>query len=256
MNELKIFENEEFGEIRTVEVDEKPYFFATDIAKALGYANPHDAISKHCRWVAKREVPHPQSNTKTIEVNVIPEGDLYRLISNSELPNAQKFESWIFDEVLPSIRKHGGYLAGQEEMSNEELLSKALLFAQKKIEDRDRIISEKQKRIEEMKPKEIFADAVTASSTSILIRDLAKILKQNGVHTGEKRLYKWMRENGYIIKNSNRPTQKAMELGLFEIIESTIQRTDLPPITTMTTKVTGKGQQYFINKFLYKKISR
>lgn len=103
---------------------------------------------------------------------------------------------------------------------------------------------------ERMKPKEVFADAVSASDTSILIRELAKILKQNGVQTGEKRLYRWMREHGFIIKNSTNPTQKAMELGLFEIIESTVQRGDLPPITTITTKVTGKGQQYFINKFL------
>lgn len=149
------------------------------------------------------------------------------------------------------------YLIDLEKAWNtpELVMARALKMAAGQI---DRLKADNRKLLEDterMKPKEIFADAVTASSTSILIRDLAKILKQNGVHTGEKRLYKWMRENGYIIKNSNRPTQKAMELGLFEIIESTIQRTDLPPITTMTTKVTGKGQQYFINKFLYKKIS-
>ena len=255
MNELKIFKNEEFGTVRTVLIDDEAMFCLADICKALDL----DQVSR----VKSRLKEDGVISNKVIdrlgreqEATFINESNLYRTIFQSRKESAERFTDWVTSEVLPSIRKHGGYLAGQEEMSNEELLSKALLFAQKKIEDRDRIISEKQKRIEEMKPKEIFADAVTASSTSILIRDLAKILKQNGVHTGEKRLYKWMRENGYIIKNSNRPTQKAMELGLFEIIESTIQRTDLPPITTMTTKVTGKGQQYFINKFLYKKISR
>lgn len=109
LNELKIFEKEGFGKVRTIEEDGKILFLSTDVAKALGYSNPHDAIIKHCRWVAKREVPHPQSKTKTMEVNVIPEGDIYRLIANSELPNAEKFESWVFDEVIPSIRKHGIY---------------------------------------------------------------------------------------------------------------------------------------------------
>lgn len=110
MNELQIFQNEEFGQVRMVEIDNKPYFIASDIAKSLGYANPSDAIKKHCRWVAKCEVPHPQSQIKTLEVNAIPEGDMYRLITNSELPGAEKFESWIFDNVLPTIRKTGGYV--------------------------------------------------------------------------------------------------------------------------------------------------
>ena len=107
--EIQIFNNEQFGKIRMVEIDDKPYFVATDIAKALRYVNPNDAIKKHCRWVAKCEVPHPQSKNKTLEVNVIPEGDMYRLITNSELPSAEKFESWVFDEVLPQIRKTGSY---------------------------------------------------------------------------------------------------------------------------------------------------
>lgn len=108
-HQLQIFNNEQFGQVRMVEIENKPYFVATDIAKALGYVNPRDAIKKHCRWVAKCDVPHPQSENKTLEVNVIPEGDMYRLITNSELPSAEKFESWVFDEVLPSIRKTGTY---------------------------------------------------------------------------------------------------------------------------------------------------
>lgn len=108
-NNLQIFKNNDFGEIRTVEIDGRPYFVATDIAKALGYSNTRDAVKKHCKWVAKCDIPHPQSKTKTLKVNVIPEGDMYRLITNSELPSAEKFESWVFDEVLPSIRKTGTY---------------------------------------------------------------------------------------------------------------------------------------------------
>lgn len=109
MEQLKVFEKEEFGKIRTVKMNGEVYFYSTDAAKALGYANPHDAVIKHCRWVAKCEVPHPQSKTKTLEVNVIPQGDIIRLAANSELPDAEKFESWIFDEVIPSVLNHGIY---------------------------------------------------------------------------------------------------------------------------------------------------
>lgn len=110
MNSLQFFKSKEFGQVRTVEINNKPYFIATDIAKSLGYVNPSDAIKKHCRWVAKCEIPHPQSKNKALEVNAIPEGDMYRLITNSELPGAEKFESWIFDEVLPTMRQTGGYV--------------------------------------------------------------------------------------------------------------------------------------------------
>lgn len=107
--EIQIFNNEQFGKIRMIKIDDKPYFVATDIAKALGYKDTTNAIKQHCRWVVKHKVPHPQSKNKTLEVNVIPEGDMYRLITNSELPSAEKFESWVFDEVLPQIRKTGSY---------------------------------------------------------------------------------------------------------------------------------------------------
>lgn len=255
MNNLEIFRNKEFGEIRTTEINGKPYFFATDVAKALGYSNPHDAISKHCRWVAKCEVPHPQSKTKTLEVNVIPEGDLYRLVGNSELPNAQKFESWIFDEVLPSIRKNGGYIAGQETLSDDELMAKALLVAQNKIAERDGIIKRQQEQIAADKPKTIFADAVSASKTSILVGDLAKLICQNGHQIGQKRLFEWLRQNNYLIKSGNSknmPMQRYVEQGLFEVKESSVQNPDGSIRVTRTTKVTGKGQIYFINKFIGK----
>lgn len=119
MNEIQIFNKDGFGNIRTIEEDGKILFVATDIAKALGYSNDRDAIARHCRWVVKRDIPHPQSKTKTIEVNVIPEGDIYRLVANSELPNAEKFESWVFDEVIPTIRKTGSY---QKPLTQQEMM--------------------------------------------------------------------------------------------------------------------------------------
>lgn len=136
MNEIQIFSKDGFGKVRTIEEDGKILFVASDIAKALGYSNDRDAITRHCRWVVKRDIPHPQSKTKTIEVNVIPEGDIYRLVANSELPNAEKFESWVFDEVIPSIRKNGVY-NGQKTLSAMEQLklqSKALIEVDEKVE--------------------------------------------------------------------------------------------------------------------------
>lgn len=246
MNGIQVFKNPEFGSIRTLEIDGKPYFVGKDIADMLGYSNSRRALKDHCRWVTFRYVPHPQNPEKEIGMSFIPESDIYRLIVRSKLPAAERFETWVFDEVLPSIRKSGGYIAGQEQMSDSELMAKALLVAQKQINERNA-------QIERMKPKEIFADAVAASHTSILIGELAKLLKQNGVETGQRRLFTWMRDNGYLIKGGssrNMPTQKGMELGLFEIKETTINNPDGSIRISRTTKVTGKGQQYFINKFL------
>lgn len=245
MNELNVFENSEFGAVRTVEIRGKMHFMATDVAKALGYANPHDAIIKHCKGVAKCEVPHPQSKTKTMEVNVVPEGDLYRLVANSQLPSAERFESWIFDEVIPSIRKHGVYAV--DELLNDPELAIRAFTALKEERQRNKVLQEEN---ESMKPKALFADAVSASDSSILVRDLAKLIRQNGVEMGEKRLYNWLREHGYVCKGSTMPTQKAMEMGLFEIVVRTVERGDGLPLETKTAKVTGKGQIYFIQKFL------
>ena len=246
MQELQIFKNEEFGEVRTVTIDNEPWFVGKDVAAALGYSNTRDAISKHVheddKGVAKCDTPSGKQ-----EMTVINESGLYALIFGSKLESAKRFKHWVTSEILPSIRKHGGYIAGQENMSDEQLLAKALMVAQSKI-------AENQKQIERMKPKEIFADAVATSHTSILIGDLAKLLKQNGVETGQKRLFNWMRENGYLIKRNgvdrNMPTQKSMEMGLFEVKESTVNNPDGSVRINRTTKVTGKGQQYFINKFL------
>lgn len=250
MSELQIFSSEEFGQIRTAEINGKPYFVASDVATALGYTNPRKAVIDHCKGVTKRDTP---TSGGTQELSYINEGDVYRLIMRSKLPAAEKFESWVMDEAIPSIRKNGGYIAGQENLSDDELLAKALMVAQNKIAERDRIIAEKQEHIEKMRPKEIFADAVSSSHTSILIGDLAKLICQNGYQIGQKRLFEWMRNKGYLIKfgaSKNMPVQRYVEQGLFEIKESNVQNPDGSVRITRTTKVTGKGQVYFVNKFI------
>lgn len=255
MNELQIFNSPEFGDIRTVEIDGKPYFVANDVARALGYVETAKAIRTHCKGVSEMDIP---SKGGIQCMKVIPEGDIYRLIVRSKLPSAEKFETWVFDEVIPSIRKNGGYIVGQETLSDEELMAKAILVAKKKIAERDKIIEKQRLKIEADKPKTIFADAVSTSHTSILIGDLAKLICQNGVQTGQKRLFQWMRENGYLMKSGasyNMPMQRYIEQGLFEVKESSVQNPDGSVRVTRTTKVTGKGQLYFINKFLGNEIA-
>ena len=186
------------------------------------------------------------------EINFIPEGDVYRLITHSKLPTAQQFESWVFDEVLPTIRRHGAYM-------NDSTLEQALTSPDFLIQLATKLKEEKAKRIEletkieQDKPKVLFAQAVETAKTSILVGDLAKILKQNGVETGQKRLFEQLRQDGYLIKDGqsrNMPTQRAMEMGLFEVKESTVSNPDGSIRVTKTTKVTGRGQGYFVNKYL------
>ena len=187
------------------------------------------------------------------ETNCVNEYGLYSLVLASRKREAKDFKRWITHEVIPSIRKNGGYIAGQETLSDEELLSKALMVAQRKIEEKNNIIAMQDSRIQGMIPKEIFADAVSASHTSILVGDLAKLICQNGVQIGQKRLFEWLRENNFLIKSGssrNMPQQRYVEQGLFEVKESNIQNPDGSVRITKTTKVTGKGQVYFVNKFL------
>ena len=250
MNSLQIFNSEEFGEIRTIEIDGKPYFVANDVARALGYKRPADAVTAHCKGSVKHR--HLTDGGEQ-ELKVIPEGDIYRLIVRSKLPSAERFEKWVFDEVLPAIHHNGGYIIGQENLSDSELMAKAILVAQKTIEHKNQIIEQQKAKIEQDRPKTIFADAVSASHTSILIGDLAKLICQNGYQIGQKRLFQWMRDNGYLMvsgSSRNMPKQKYVEQGLFEIKESNVQNPDGSVRITRTTKVSGKGQLYFVNKFL------
>ena len=242
MNELKVFENEEFGQVRTVIKKDEPWFVASDICRALDLSNPSVAVSRLDEDERTKFNLGRQGAT-----NCVNEFGLYSLILASRKPNAKKFKRWITHEVLPSIRKTGGYIQVKDDDSNEEILSKALLIAQKTIEQRNA-------RIEEMKPKELFANAVSTSETTILIGELAKILKGNGMDIGQNRLFERLRQDGFLIKRKgtdyNAPTQKAMELGLFRVKETAITHSDGHVTISKTTKVTGKGQQYFIDYFL------
>lgn len=259
MNELQVFDSEEFGKIRTAEINGNIYFSASDVAKALGYSNPRDAVARHCKCVVKRDGVSNTTNQygkttkQPVMMSFIPEGDLYRLIVHSKLPSADRFERWVFDTVLPSIRKNGGYISGQENLSDEELMAKAILVAQRTIEEKNKVIAEQQQKIEEDRPKTIFADAVSASKSSILVGELSKLICQNGVHIGQNRLFQWLRDNHYLGRCGDRyniPNQKYIEQGLFEIKKNTITNPNGSIRTTSTTKVTGKGQVYFVNKFL------
>lgn len=254
MNELKIFENPEFGKVRTIEDGGKFLFCGSDVAKALGYLNPRKALSDHCRYVTKRYAPHPQNPDKQIEMSFIPEGDVYRLIVHSKLPNAEKFESWVFDEVLPSIRKHGAYVTPS---TLEEMISDPdtaiRLFTALRDEREQRIKLEVEAKANQ--PKVLFANSVSASDDCILIGTLAKMICQNGTQIGQNRLFALLRKDGYLMQSGirrNLPTQRAMEMGLFKVKESTITSADGAVRLIQTPVVTGKGQEYFINRYTKK----
>lgn len=255
MNNLEVFKNEELGlSARMVaNPDGSISVNAEDTAIGFGWTQEKNGKA-YVKW--ERMNGYCMELGFSPEVgkdDYIPESLFYRLGMKANNQVADKFQNWLAMEVIPSIRKNGGYIAGQETLSDEELLSKALMVAQRKIEEKNQLIAMQDSRIQEMRPKEIFADAVSASKTSILIGDLAKLICQNGYQIGQKRLFEWMRDNGYLMKygtSRNLPTQRYVEQGLFEIKESNVQNPDGSVRTTRTTKVTGKGQVYFVNKFL------
>lgn len=252
MNDLQLFKFENKN-VRTLHINGEPWFVGKDVAEILGYSKSRNALARH---VDDEDRQNYQNGTfdSPRGMTIINESGLYSLILSSKLPSAKEFKHWITSEVLPQIRKTGKY--APKPLSREELLAKAVLEAdtmikeQKElIEQKTRELEEKNNKLEEQKPKVIFAESVVASDSAILIRELAHLIKQNGFEIGEKRLYAWMRERGFICKGSCEPTQRALELGLFEIVVRTVQRGDKSPLETRTTKVTGKGQVYFINKF-------
>lgn len=252
MNELEIFNNPEFGQIRATEINGEPYFVGKDIAEALGYAKPENALAAHVDGEDKTItlIQGTGSNYKT-NATVINESGVYALVFSSKLPKAKEFKRWVTSEVLPTIRKHGAYAtpATIESIIADPDNGIRLLQALKEEQEKRKELEAKNA---EMKPKALFAEAVTASKTSILVGELAKILKQNGIETGQKRLFQWMRDNGYLIKSgsaTNMPTQKSMDKGLFEIKETTITNPDGSVRITKTPKITGRGQVFFINLF-------
>lgn len=239
--ELTLFCNDEFGQVRTLMIDDNPWFVASDVCKALAISNPTVAVQR-----LEDDERSKLNLGRQGDTNLINEYGLYSLVLASRKPDAKKFKHWITHDVLPSIRKHGLY-AVDELLNDPDLAIKAFTALKEEREKNKRLAADN----ERMKPKEIFHDAVAGSKSSIPIGDLAKILKQNGIDIGANRMFKWMRENGFLIKRKGRdwniPTQKAMNAGLFEVKECTIPA---PPYIGRTTLVTGFGQTYFIKKFL------
>ncbi len=253
MENIQIFNSSEFGEIRAVNIDGGVWFVGKDVTEILGYQNASKALIDHVDDEDKL------NNDSLLSLGqrggwLINESGLYSLILSSKLESAKRFKRWVTSEVLPAIRNNGGYITGQEQMSDAELMARALTVAQKTIERREFVIRQLEADTERMHPKEIFADAVSSSNSSILIGELAKILKGNGFDIGQNRLFRWLREHGYLIRRNgadfNMPTQKAMDKGLFKIKETAITKSDGTSIITKTVKVTGAGQVYFTNLFL------
>lgn len=249
MEKVQVFKNEEF-EVRTVEGDGEPWFVGKDVAAILGYTNTRKALTDHVDNEDRQDgVTIRDSIGREQKPVLINESGLYSLILGSKLPSAKRFKHWVTSEVLPAIRQNGVYMTDDKAYDithNPGSLADLLLQAGEQLKQKEIII-------QEMKPKALFADAVTTSHTSILVGDLAKIIKQNGYEIGQKRLFEWLRQNGYLIKSGsskNMPTQKSMDLHLFEVKESTVQNPDGSVRVTKTPKCTGEGQVYFINKFL------
>lgn len=252
-NYLQLF-NFEGNNVRTLEIDEEVYFVGKDVAKVLGYARLQKAVNDHVDPEDKIEKivnisQSSQNRTKPEMTLLITESGVYSLIFNSKMPNAKRFKRWVTSEVLPAIRKHGAYMTDEKAFDvihNKNGLADLLQQAADQLKQKDI-------QIEEMKPKAMLADAITASETSILVGEMAKILNKNGVNTGQNRFFKWLRTNGYLIKRKgtdyNMPTQKSMNLKLFEIKERTIVDGNSTRIVK-TPKITGNGQQYFTNLFL------
>ena len=249
MNEIKVFENCEFGTLRGVEIDGESWLVGKDVAERLGYSNPQKAIRDH---VDDEDKTVNESFTVNGTMGVlINESGIYSLVLGSKLPNAKKFKRWVTSEVLPAIRKHGGYLTAEkveEALLNPDVLIRLATELKDEREARRALES----KVAEDAPKVLFAKAVEQAENSILVGDLAKLIKQNGTDIGQKRLFARLREEGYLGKTGasyNMPTQRAMEMQLFHISERTINNPDGSVRLTRTVKVTGKGQVYFINRY-------
>lgn len=231
------------NEVRVINQDGEPWFVAADVCRILEIKNTTQALSR----LDADEKSMLNIGLSGGATNTVNESGLYTLVLASRKPEAKAFKRWVTHEVIPSIRKHGGYMVGQETMTPEEMALASMRWLQSKVDEQAR-------QLEAQAPKVMFADSVASSKTSILVGELAKILKGNGVEIGQNRLFAWLRDNGYLIKQRgeawNSPTQYAMNRGLFEVKESTHQQPDGTVRITRTTKVTGKGQQYFVNKLL------
>lgn len=253
MSDIQLFKNEQFGEVRVAGTCDEPLFCLADICRVLEIKNVSDCKSRlDQKGIVLTDTPTSGGIQQLVFIN---EKNLYRVIMRSDKPQAEPFQDWVCGEVLPSIRKTGQYSLALPSYQ----ISDPIKRAEKWIEEeklRQQLAIDNQKKaekIEQDKPKVLFADAVCTSKRSCLVAELAKILQQNGVNIGQNRLFKWLRNNGYLCQKGqyyNQPTQKAMELGLFEIKKTSINKPDGSVLVTSTTKVTGRGQVYFVNKFL------
>ena len=254
--EVKLFDSPEFGQLRGLEIDGEPWFVGKDVADALGYSNSRKAIADHVDPDDKKDgVTIRDAIGRDQNPTFINESGLYSLVLSSKLPNAKKFKRWVTSEVLPAIRRTGGYIAAKEVDTPEEIMARALLIANDTIQRQKEHIERANAKIEQDKPKVLFADSVSASDTSILVGELAKLCKQNGVDIGQTRMFEWLRKNGYLMQTGssrNLPTQRSMDMGLFTIKETTVVHADGHTTVNRTPKVTGKGQVYFVNKIMSK----
>ena len=251
---IEIFKNESFGEVRVAGTSEQPLFCLADVCKVLELGNPSQVKTRLEDGVISNEVI-PDSLGRHQEMTFINEDGLYDVILDSRKPQAKAFRKWITSEVLPSIRKTGQYSV-QKHFHLPETFSEALRLAAdqaEQLEKQKKLIEAKDEQIKQDAPRVLFSKAVETAKRSCLIAELAKILQQNGINIGQNRLFAWMREHGYLCSKGqyyNQPTQKAMELGLFELKQTTINKPDGSVLVSTTTKVTGKGQVYFVDKFL------
>lgn len=281
MKAIKTFENAQFGQIRTsVAESGEPLFCLADVCRVLDLSNPRDVKRRlNQRGVCTTDTPTYNQHGALVmqQLNFITEPNLYKCIFQSRKKEAEQFQDWVCGEVLPSIRKSGGYMVARVNETPEQIMARALIVAQETISRQKAAVAAAEKRAtlleattkqmtvqingletknKELLPGATFAKAVETSEHSILIGELARIIKQNGVEIGQNRLFQWLRENGFLCKKGewyNQPTQRAMEMGLFEIKKTVITKPSGDSLVTTTTKVTGKGQIYFVNRFLYEK---
>ena len=249
-NAIDKFQSEEFGTLRTMDEDGQTYFCASDVAKALGYAKPNNAIQKHCRScdTPKRGTIVDQLGREQ-EARFIPEGDVYRLIAHSKLPTAERFESWVFDEVLPSIRKHGGYIAASEDDSDDMILARALQIANAKIAERTKQLADTSRKLAIAEPKAAFYDSVMDSDGLLSIRDSAKLMKSHAKDIGQKKLFSLLREDGMIEKRTRRATSKAIERGYLKERPFTIEHSDGKKVLDHYGCLTPKGLDWCIRRY-------
>ena len=284
MKAIKTFENAQFGQIRTsVAENGEPLFCLADVCRVLDLSNPRDVKRRlNQRGVCTTDTPTYNQHGALVmqQLNFITEPNLYKCIFQSRKKEAEQFQDWVCGEVLPSIRKSGGYMVAMVDETPEQIMARALIVAQETISRQKAAVAAAEKRAtlleatnkkmtvqingletknKELLPGATFAKAVETSEHSILIGELARIIKQNGVEIGQNRLFQWLRENGFLCKKGewyNQPTQRAMEMGLFEIKKTVITKPSGDSLVTTTTKVTGNGQIYFVNRFLYEKSKR